>query len=408
MRVPELLVPAGNLEKLKIAIEYGADAVYMGGKRFGLRAFADNFEMDEMKRAADYVHDRGKRIYVTMNIFAHNNDFKGMEEYIGELANAKVDAIILSDPGILDIVKQVAPEMKVHLSTQANTTNWRSVNFWHRQGVDRIILARELSLNEIREIRANTPRELELESFVHGAMCMSYSGRCALSNYFVGRDANRGACAQPCRWKYYLMEEQRPGEYLPIVEDERGSYILNANDLAMIEHIPQLIDAGLDSLKIEGRMKSSYYVATVANAYRLELNKYARDPEEYRFDPAAIDELKKASHRPFSTGFYFNRPSEEDNSYDESQYIRGYDFIGMVLDYLPDKGLAIIEQRNHFKLGDEIEIMRPGNPYIKYRVHRILDEDGQPIESAPHPQQKVYIPIDIPLNRYDLLRRSRV
>lgn len=408
MKIPELLAPAGNLEKLKIAIEYGADAVYMGGKQFGLRAFADNFEVDEIERAVEYAHDRGKRVYVTMNIFAHNNDFKGMEEYIRALADAKVDAIILSDPGILDIVKQAGPDIKIHLSTQANTTNWRSVLFWHRQGVDRIILARELSLREIAEIRANTPKELELEAFVHGAMCMSYSGRCALSNYFVGRDANRGACAQPCRWKYHLMEEQRPGEYLPVFEDDRGSYILNSNDLCMIEHMPELIDTGLNSLKIEGRMKSSYYVATVANAYRQELDRYGKNPEGYEFNIDAIEELKKASHRPFSTGFYFNKPSAEDHRYDESQYMRSYDFIGMVVDYITDRGLAVIEQRNHFKVGDNIEIMRPGESHIDYEVKSILDEEGESIDSAPHPQQIVYIPIEIPLSKYSLLRRAKV
>lgn len=408
MKIPELLAPAGNLEKLKIAIEYGADAVYMGGKQFGLRAFADNFDVDEIKRAVEYAHIRDKRVYITMNIFAHNNDFRGMEEYVRAIAAAQVDGIILSDPGILDLVKNVAPDTKIHLSTQANTTNWRSVLFWHRQGVDRIILARELSLNEIRDIRVNTPKELELEAFVHGAMCMSYSGRCALSNYFVGRDANRGACAQPCRWKYHLMEEQRPGEYLPIFEDERGSYILNSNDLCMIEHMPKLIDSGLSSLKIEGRMKSSYYVATVVNAYRLELDRYARDPKGYKFNTDAIDELKKASHRPFSTGFYFNRPSAEDHRYDESQYIRGYDFIGMIVDYIPDKELAVVEQRNHFKVGDEIEIMRPGEPYMEYKIESILDGEGREIDSAPHPQQIVYLPIKTSLNRYALLRRARV
>lgn len=408
MKIPELLAPAGNLEKLKIAIEYGADAVYIGGKQFGLRAFADNFGIDEIEEAVEYAHARNKKIYITMNIFAHNKDFKGMEEYIQAIDTAGVDAVILSDPGILDLVKKTAPNMEVHLSTQANTTNWKSVLFWHRQGIDRIILARELSLREIREIRDNTPEELELEAFVHGAMCMSYSGRCMLSNYFVGRDANRGACAQPCRWKYHLVEEQRPGEYLPIFEDDRGTYILNSNDLCMIEHMPDLINTGLNSLKIEGRMKSSYYVATVIQAYRNELDRYGKDPQGYKFHIDSIKELKKASHRPFSTGFYFNKPSAEDHRYDNSQYMRGYDFIGMVIDYIENKGLALVEQRNHFKVGDEIEIMRPGEPYVNYVVESILDEDRQEIDSAPHPQQLVYIPIDIPLSQYSLLRRAKV
>ncbi|NMA95914.1 MAG: U32 family peptidase [Clostridiales bacterium] len=408
MKIPELLAPAGNFEKLKIAIEYGADAVYMGGKRFGLRAFSDNFDIDDIYRAVEYAHERHKRVYITMNIFAHNNDFRGMEEYVKAISDAKIDAIILSDPGILDIVKNTAPDMKIHLSTQANTTNWRSASFWYRQGVDRIILARELSLNEIRKIKANIPEGLEIEAFVHGAMCMSYSGRCALSNYFVGRDANRGACAQPCRWKYHLVEEQRPGEYLPVFEDDRGSYILNANDLCMIEHLPDLISSGLNSLKIEGRMKSSYYVATVVGAYRLELDKYKNNKDGYRFDKSSVDELKKASHRTFSTGFYFHKPSERDHSYDESQYIRNYDFIGMVKDYLPDKQLAVIEQRNHFKVGDNIEIMSPGRPYREFTIDTILNEEGDRIASAPHPQQIVYIPTEFSLKKYDILRRPRV
>lgn len=408
MKIPELLAPAGNLEKLKIAIEYGADAVYIGGKQFGLRAFADNFDLREIEEGVKYAHDRDKKVYITMNIFAHNSDFNGMKEYIEAIADAKVDGIILSDPGILALVKEVSPDMDVHLSTQANTTNWKSALFWYSQGVNRLILARELSLDEIREIRANIPNNLEIEAFVHGAMCISYSGRCALSNYLIGRDANRGACAHPCRWKYYLMEQKRPGEYLPVFEDDRGTYIFNSNDLCMIEHIPELIGAGLDSLKIEGRMKSSYYVATVVQAYRQVLDRYAENPNDYIFDTDCMEEIKKASHRPFTTGFYFNRPTAHDHRYDDSQYIRHYDFVGMVMDYMPGKGIAIVEQRNHFKVGDKLEIMRPGKPHIEYEVKAMSDEDGQSIDCAPHPQQIVQLPIDIPLTKYCLLRRKKV
>lgn len=408
MKIPELLAPAGNLEKLKIAIEYGADAVYIGGKQFGLRAFADNFEIHEIEEGIKYAHNRDRKVYVTMNIFAHNNDFNGMKEYIEALADANVDGIILSDPGILDLVKKTAPNISIHLSTQANTTNWKSALFWYRQGVDRIILARELSINEIKALKANIPEDLEIEAFVHGAMCISYSGRCALSNYLVGRDANRGACAHPCRWKYYLMEQKRPGEYFPIFEDDRGTYIFNSNDLCMIEYIPELVDAGLDSLKIEGRMKSSYYVATVVQTYRQVLDRYAEDPDNYIFDTNYIKELKKVSHRPFTTGFYFGKPTAKDHRYDDSQYIRNYDFVGMVVDYMLDKGIAVVEQRNHFKVGDKLEIMRPGKPYLEYEVRTILDEDGQIIDCAPHPQQIVKLPIDIPLSKYSLLRRKKV
>ena len=408
MKKPELLAPAGNLEKLKIAIEYGADAVYMGGKQFGLRAFADNFEIEEIVEAVKYAHSKDRKVYITMNIFAHNSDFHGMKDYIQALNDAKVDGIILSDPGVLELVKKIAPDMKIHLSTQANTTNWQSALFWHRQGVDRIILARELSLSEISEIRENTPDTLEIEAFVHGAMCMSYSGRCALSNYLAGRDANRGTCAHPCRWKYYLMEEKRPGEYFPVFEDDRGTYILNSNDLCMIEYLSELIDSGLDSLKIEGRMKSSYYVATVVQAYRQELDRYEIAGDNYIFDSTSIEELKKASHRPFTTGFYFNKPTSHDHKYDNSQYIRSYDFVGMIMDYMPDKGLAVVEQRNHFKIGDSLDIMRPGHNFIYYEVKSILDENGEAIDCAPHPQQIVYLPIDIPLRKYCLLRRKKV
>lgn len=407
MKIPELLAPAGDLEKLKVAVAYGADAVYIGGKRLSLRASAGNFELDEMREGVEYVHRYGRRVYVALNIFAHNQDFEGVEDYVRFLEDIGVDAVIVSDPGMLSLVKEVAPDMEIHLSTQANTTNWRSAAFWHSQGVKRIIMARELSLDEIKEIRDKTPPTLELEVFVHGAMCISYSGRCLLSNYLTGRYSNRGECAHPCRWKYYLMEEKRPGEYLPIMEDERGTYILNSKDLCMLGHIRELISAGVDGFKIEGRMKSSYYVAVTVKAYRQELDRYRKDPQGYRFDPRALEEVKKASHRPFTTGFYFGVPTSDAQEYTSSQYIRQYDFVGLVLDYDRQKSMALVEQRNPFKKGDEVEILRPHGDTLSYAIDEIFDVDGQHIDSAPHPQQKVYIPIPYCLERYSMLRRKR-
>lgn len=364
MAHPELLAPAGNLERLKIAFAYGADAVYIGGRQFGLRAFADNFSREEMEEGIEYAHKSGKKVYVTMNIFAHNEDFDGMEDYITMLDEIKADAVILSDPGILGLVRDTAPSLEIHLSTQANSTNWRSATFWHQQGVKRIILARELSLQEIKGIRDNTPQSLEIEAFIHGAMCMSYSGRCTISNYLTGRDANRGECSQPCRWKYHLVEEKRPGEYMPIVEDERGTYFFNSKDLCMLEFIPELMETGLTSLKIEGRMKTSYYVANVISAYRKELDRYCDNTSNYIFDPNNLKELNKASHRPFTTGFYFKKPGSEDHVYDNSSYIREYDFVGMLLETLEEKGLILVEQRNSFAVGDQLEIMQPGEHHI--------------------------------------------
>ncbi|NLW01061.1 MAG: U32 family peptidase [Clostridiales bacterium] len=407
-RIPELLAPAGDLEKLKIAVAYGADAVYIGGKRFGLRAFAGNFENNEIVEAVEYAHKHGRRVYVTLNIFAHNDDFDGMAEYIRFISKAGVDAVIVSDPGILLLVKDTDPEMEIHLSTQANTTNWKSALFWHEMGVKRIILARELSLDEIMEIRDRTPDTLELEVFVHGAMCISYSGRCMLSNYLAGRDPNRGACAHPCRWKYYLVEEKRPGEYLPVMEDDRGSYILNSKDLCMLGHIRDLAGIGLNGFKIEGRMKSGYYVAVTVKAYRQELDKYKRDPNGYIFDPAALEEIKKASHRPYTTGFYFGKPTQDDNQYSSSQYIRNYDFIALVLGYDYERNMAVVEQRNPFRVGDNIEIFSPAGQNMNYTITQMLDEDGQPIENAPHPKQKVCIPIKHPLEKYSIFRRKKI
>jgi len=404
----ELLAPAGNLEKLKMAILYGADAVYLGGEEFGLRANAGNFGPEELKKGVEFAHLRGKKVYLTMNIIPHNEDFDGMPEYIRQVRQAGVDAVIFSDPGVFDMLRQEAPEMELHLSTQANNTNWRSAVFWHRQGVKRIILARELSLDEIREIRRNTPEDLELEMFVHGAMCISYSGRCLLSNYMAERDSNRGLCAHPCRWKYYLMEEKRPGEYFPVFENERGTYIFNSKDLNLIEYLPDIIESGVTSLKIEGRIKSSYYVATVVKAYREALDAYYADPEHYEFDNRWLEEISKASHREYTTGFFKGKPTGKEQNYKTSSYIRDYDFVGLVTAYDPASGIATIEQRNRFSAGDELEVVSPRGPFWVQKAGRMKNEDGEDIEVAPHPQMTVYMPMDRPVEPFTMLRRRSV
>lgn len=406
MKKVELLAPAGSLEKLKMAVEYGADAVYLGGEAYGLRAGADNFSSGQMREGMQYAHSRGKKVYLTMNIIPHNEDLDGMEEYVREVSEMGVDAILVSDPGVFSIIRETAPDMEIHLSTQANNTNWRSAQFWYKHGVKRIVLARELSLKEIREIREKAPAELELEAFVHGSMCISYSGRCLLSSYMAGRDANRGDCAHPCRWKYYLMEEKRPGEYMPVFENERGTFIFNSRDLCMIEHIPEMIDAGVTSLKIEGRMKSSFYVATVVKAYREAIDAYYRDPEKYSFDPSWLEEISKVSHREFTTGFYFNKPNERDQIYNTSSYIRGYDFVGMVKSYDHNTGVATIEQRNRMFIGDEIEVVRPKGDFFIQKIESMKNAEGESIEVAPHPQMIVYMPMKEPVEEFAMLRRK--
>jgi putative protease len=406
-KVPELLAPAGNMECLNAAFRYGADAAYIAAKRFGLRAYADNFEPDEISQAAKYAHKFGKKIYVTMNIFAHNKDLEDLDRYVKSLSDAEVDAVIVSDPGIIAYLLDFNPSFDIHLSTQANTTNWRSASFWHSLGVKRIILSRELSLNEIVNIRQNTPRSLELECFVHGSMCIAYSGRCALSNYLTGRDANRGECAQACRWKYYLSEEKRPGEFMPVSEDDRGTYILNSKDLCMIKHIKQLAKAGIDSFKIEGRMKGVYYVASVVRAYRHELDAYAEDPDSYRYNELSCSELEKVSHRRYTTGFYFKTPDCEAAVYESSSYIRAYDFIGLVLDYVVGENLMLVEQRNNFAVGDEVEIILPDSiSYVPYTVYKMYDEHKNPIIIAPHAQQKLFLPVPFEVPPFSMLRKK--
>ncbi len=407
MNRPELLAPAGDLEKLKIAIIYGADAVFLGGEAFGLRASSKNFTIEQIKEGIEFAHARGKRVYVTLNIIPHNEDLDGLPEYVKLLDEIGVDAVIISDPGVILIVKESAPNMEIHISTQTNTTNYLSANFWYKMGVKRIVLARELSMNEIREIIEKIPPELEIETFIHGAMCISYSGRCLLSNYMTHRDANRGECAQSCRWKYNLVEEKRPGEYYPIYEDDQGTFIMNSKDLSMIEHIPELINSGIKSFKIEGRMKSPYYVATVVRAYRMVMDEYFRDPENYMFNKKWLEEVKKASHRDHSTGFYYGKPTENEQLYTSSSYIRTYDFLGLVLDYDKDTGIATIEQRNRIFTGDKVEVFGPNMEHFDQVIEKMWNKENNEIDVAPHAQQIIKIKMDKPVEEWDIIRKLR-
>ena len=387
MKNIELLAPAGDLEKLRIAIDYGADAVYCGGEQFSLRTASRNFTIEELAEGLDFAHNKGKKVYLTLNIFAHNEDLPDFYAYMDEIKDLPIDAFLISDPGILQWMRENRPDAELHLSTQTNTTNKLSALYWHTQGAKRIVLARERSLKEIAEIKRETPDTLELEAFVHGAMCISYSGRCLLSNYLAGRDANRGACAHPCRWSYNLVEEKRPGEYYPVVEDYRGTYILNSKDLCMIQHLPALINAGVNSLKIEGRVKSVFYVATVTDAYRKAIDAYLEEGEDWFCRESWLEEVGKASHRHFTTGFYFGKPGEEDQNYKSSQYISEYEFTGIVKDYDERTRLATVEQRNKMSLGDKIEFFGPGiEPFVQ-TLEYMTDEDGMLLESAPHAQQ---------------------
>lgn len=405
MNKPELLAPAGDLEKLKMAIRFGADAVYIGGKQFGLRAAAGNFDQEQMAEAVEFAHQNGAKLYVTVNIFAHNRHIECLPEYLKELENLGIDAVLVSDPGVLSIARETAPKLPLHISTQANTTNWASVRFWADQGVERVVLARELSLEEIKEIKDKV--DIELETFVHGAMCMSYSGRCLMSSYMTGRSANLGECAQPCRWKYSLVEEKRPGQYFPIEEDELGTYVFNSMDLCMIEYIPEMVKAGIDSLKIEGRMKSIHYVATVVSVYRKAIDSYFENPEGWKFNSAWMDEIRKVSHREYTTGFFFGRENFRGENTETSGYRREYDFVGVVREYLTDKNQAVIEQRNKFSIGDELEITGPDTPAFIQKVEHMTDGEGNSIESAPHAQQTVIMTVDTPVRPLDMLRREK-
>lgn len=406
MRVPELLVPASSLEVLKIAVVFGADAVYIGGEAFGLRAKAKNFSLEEMREGVEFAHAHGVKVYVTANILAHNADLEGVRTYFEELKGVAPDALIISDPGVFAIARETLPDMELHVSTQANNTNYATYRFWQQQGAKRVVSARELSMSEIKEIRAHIPDDLEIETFVHGAMCISYSGRCLLSNYFTGRDANQGACTHPCRWKYAVVEESRPGEYLPVYENERGTYIFNSKDLCMIEHIPELIDAGIDSFKIEGRMKTALYVATVARTYRRAIDDYLKSPALYQEHmPWYVDQISNCTYRQFTTGFFFGKPSEEAQIYDSNTYVKEYTYLGIV-GAANEQGLYEIEQRNKFSVGETIEVMKPDGENRAVVVRRIVNEDGEDQTSAPHPKQKLWIDLGCPLDRYDILRRK--
>ncbi|MDI9483185.1 MAG: U32 family peptidase [Bacillota bacterium] len=400
----ELLAPAGDLEKLKMAFIYGADAVYLAGERFGLRAGAGNFTPGQMKEGIEFAHDRGKKVYVTVNVIPHNDDFTGMADYIKEITALGADAVIVSDPGILSLVREISPDMPIHISTQANVTNYMSARFWQRQGVSRIVAAREMSLSELAFMHQILP-EMELEVFVHGAMCVSYSGRCLLSNFMCGRDANRGDCAHPCRWKYHLTEETRPGEYFPVEEDKTGTFIFNSKDLCMIDHIPQLAKAGIYSLKIEGRMKSVFYVATIVRAYRKALDKWRENPEEYEIESRWLEEVSKVSHRGFTTGFYFGKPGPESQNYRTSSYIREWEFIGVVRSYDEREQAAVVEQRNRLLKGDEIEIMQPDGNDIQMTADLMWDMEDNVIAAAPHPQMMFKIKTPCRVSPNSLLRK---
>jgi putative protease len=406
MKKPELLAPAGNFEKLRYALHYGADAVYCAGKKFGLRAKADNFDLAALAEAVEYVHERNKKIYVTLNMIPHNADLEGLPEYVSELEDLGIDGVIVADPGVFSVVREVAPDLRISISTQANNTNWRSVAFWHAQGAKRIVLARELGLSEIQKIRENVAPDMEIEIFVHGAMCISYSGRCLLSHYMTGRNSNQGDCAHPCRWKYHLIEETRPDEAFSIEEDATGSFIFNSKDLCLIDEIPALMAAGVDSFKIEGRMKSLYYVATVVSAYRSAIDYTYDHPGVTQLDAGYYDELTKVSHRNYTKGFFSGKTTAADQNYGTGSYTRHYDFVGLVLEYDNNTGMALIEQRNKVSIGDEIEIMIPGKGFIKQKIAMITDTNGVAIESTPHPKMRYYLQMSVPVKPMDILRKQ--
>lgn len=404
MKKPELLVPASSLEVLKTAVRYGADAVYIGGEVFGLRAKAKNFSLEEMAEGVEFAHEHGVKVYVTANILAHNADIEPVKVYFNDLKKVKPDALIISDPAIFTIAKEVLPEMELHISTQANNTNYGTYNFWYNLGAKRVVSARELSIKEISEIRKNIPKDMEIETFVHGAMCISYSGRCLLSSFMTGRDANKGACTHPCRWKYAVVEENRPGEYMPIEENERGTYIFNSKDLCMIDHIPELVEAGIDSFKIEGRMKTALYVATVARTYRMAIDDYFENPDKYRDNiPKYKKLISQCTYRQYTTGFFFGKPDGTTQIYDANVYERDYVYLGIVGDETAPLEYSL-EQKNKFYTGQKIEVMKPDGRDIEVRVVSIKDEEGNEMESCPHPKQKLIINLGMELDKGDILR----
>ena len=402
---PEILAPASSLEVLKTAVEYGADAIYIGGEMYGLRAKAKNFSAEDMGEGIRYAHARGKKVYVTANITAHNRDLEGVRQYFLELKELQPDALIISDPGVFAIAREVCPELDVHISTQSNNVNYMTFRFWHEQGAVRVVTARELSIEEIGDIRRNIPGELEIETFVHGAMCISYSGRCLLSNYFTGRDANLGACTHPCRWKYYIMEEKRPGEFLPVEENERGTYIFNSKDLCMIEHIPELVEAGIDSFKIEGRMKTALHVAVVSRTYRKALDDYFEDPALYQKNiPYYQEEIAKCTYRQFTTGFFFGPTNHDSQIYDNNTYIKGYVYLGMI-ERVEEDGTGWFEQKNKFSVGEQVEIMKPSGENIVTKVLALYDDKGTAVGSCPHPAVQIRVQVECGLAAFDIIRR---
>ncbi|BCN31710.1 peptidase U32 family protein [Anaeromicropila herbilytica] len=406
MKKPELLIPASNLEVLKVAVTYGADAIYIGGEMFGLRAKAKNFSKEDMMKGIAYAHEHGKKVYITANITAHNDDLDGVEEYFKELKEIQPDAVIISDPGVFSIAMDVIPDIEKHISTQANNVNYATYRFWNRMGATRVVSARELSVKEIADIRANIPDELEIETFVHGAMCMAYSGRCLLSNFMTGRDANKGECTHPCRWKYNLAEETRPGEYMPVYENERGSYIFNSKDLCMIEHVDDLVTAGIDSFKIEGRMKTALYVAAVTRTYRQAIDDYFADPELYKKNiPHYKEEIAKCTYRQFTTGFFYGKPDQNTQIYDNNTYVKEYTYLG-IINGKNEAGLYELEQRNKFSVGETVEIMKPSGENVQATVLKITDENGCDMESCPHPKQKIFVDFGVDLEKFDLIRKK--
>lgn len=408
MRKTELLMPAGSLDVLKTAVVYGADAVYIGGEAFGLRAKAHNFSLEEMKEGIRFAHSRGVKVYVTANILAHNQDLAGVEEYFEELREVEPDALIISDPGVFAIARRVLPYVEVHISTQANNTNYGTYLFWHGLGAKRVVSARELSLEELKEIRRRIPDDMEIETFVHGAMCISYSGRCLLSNFFTGRDANQGACTHPCRWKYAVVEETRPGEYMPVYENDRGTFIFNSKDLCMVEHIPELLEAGIDSFKVEGRMKTALYVATVARAYRKAMDDYREGPEVFRKNLEWYkEEIGKCTNREFTTGFFFGKPDRDAHIYSSSTYVKNYTYLGTV-EAVDDRGFGRIEQKNKFSVGEQVEVMKPDGRNLEATVREIWNDDGERQDSAPHARQIIHVNLDVQTEAFDILRRKEV
>ncbi|AMA72191.1 U32 family peptidase [Aneurinibacillus thermoaerophilus] len=414
LKKPEVLAPAGNLEKLKFAVRYGADAVYIGGQSLGLRANADNFSFDEMQAAVEFAHEHGAKVFVATNIIAHNEDLHQVDDFMRNLQRVGIDAIIVADPALIERTKQAAPDLELHLSTQASTTNWQTVQFWKDEGVSRVVLAREVSIREICEIKKHV--DIEIEAFVHGAMCISYSGRCVLSNHFTARDSNRGGCSQSCRWQYDMFEElpkddesmeQIGKKALPMFSENDPQFTMSSKDMCMLEFLPDMIEAGVDSFKIEGRMKSIHYVATVTNQYRRAVDAYCADPDNYKLNPEWMEEIRKASHRSLTTGFFYGVPTEKDQLYGENEEMPQYDFAGLVLDYDPETGIATLQQRNKFSVGDTVEFFGPTLDRFAQKVKEMWNEDGEEIASAPHAMQTIKLRVARPVSRYDMMRKEK-